>query len=64
MTRGKALTPSMALLLLTLAVFTGKATAQKTANEELVGTWTLVLVENVLPDGSRVSFMAPIRRAS
>lgn len=54
----------MALLLLTLAVFTGKATAQKTANEELVGTWTLVLVENVLPDGSRVSFMAPIRRAS
>jgi hypothetical protein len=59
MTRHKAFTPSISLLLLALALFAGKATAQKTAKEQLVGTWTLVLVDNVLPDGSRVQLYGP-----
>ena len=32
----------------------GKTVSQKTIKEQLVGTWMLVLVDNVLPDGSRV----------
>lgn len=59
MTRHKALTLSMSLLLLALTVFMGKAIAQKTANEQVVGTWILVLVDNVLPDGSRVQLYGP-----
>jgi len=54
MIRRKTLALSATLLLFALAVLTGKATAQKTTQEQLVGTWTLVLVDNVLPDGSRV----------
>jgi hypothetical protein len=59
MTRHKAFTFSISLLLLALTLFAGKATAQKTGKEQLVGTWTLVLVDNVLPDGSRVHLYGP-----
>lgn len=58
MTR-KALALSMAPLLLTLTLFTSKTDAQKAADQQLVGTWTLVLVDNVLPDGSRVQLYGP-----
>lgn len=54
MTRRKVFTLSIFPLLLAFALITGKATAQKTAQQQLVGTWTLVVVDNVLPDGSRV----------
>jgi hypothetical protein len=40
------------MLALSLAV-AGSA-AQATVQEQLLGTWTLILVDNVLPDGSRV----------
>jgi len=59
MIRRKALALSATLLVLALAVSTSKATAQRTAQEQLVGTWTLVLVDNVLPDGSRVQLYGP-----
>jgi Lipocalin-like domain len=59
MTQHKPLTFTVSLLLLAVATFTGRATAQKTAKEQLVGTWTLVLVDNVLPDGSRVQLYGP-----
>lgn len=57
MTRHKALALSITLLL--FAALADNAVAQKTATEQLVGTWTLVLVDNVLPDGSRVQLYGP-----
>ena len=54
MTRRKAFTRSLSLLPLALVLFGGTAMAQKTSLEQLVGTWTIVLVDNVLPDGGRV----------
>jgi hypothetical protein len=59
MTQPKPLTFTVSLLLLAVATFTGMATAQKTAKEQLVGTWTLVFVDNVLPDGNRVQLYGP-----
>ena len=44
---------------LALALFAGEATAQKKGQEQLLGTWTLVLVDNVLPDGGRVHLYGP-----
>jgi hypothetical protein len=55
----KTLAFSLALLFLAFTAFTGKATAQKATQEKLIGTWTLVLVDNVLPDGSRVQLYGP-----
>jgi hypothetical protein len=48
------------LLLASLAVLSSvDATAQSTAPSRLVGTWQLVLVDNVLSDGSRVHIYGP-----
>jgi hypothetical protein len=35
------------------------STANKPASHKLIGTWTLVLVDNILPDGSRVELYGP-----
>ncbi|MBU8900305.1 hypothetical protein DRW03_07330 [Corallococcus sp. H22C18031201] len=44
-----------ALLLLALPFIAREADARgKSVADQLVGTWTLVLVDNVLPDGTRV----------
>jgi len=59
MIRRKTLALSSTLFVFALAVSTGKATAQRTVQEQVVGTWTLVLVDNVLPDGSRVQLYGP-----
>jgi hypothetical protein len=45
----------LVLLFLTLAFPASRAFGQHTApKSSLAGTWTLVLVDNVLPDGSRI----------
>jgi len=45
----------LALFALILAFPAGRAVGQHTAAKpSLAGTWTLVLVDNVLPDGSRI----------
>jgi hypothetical protein len=49
---------SLALTLL-LAAFTLPAIAQTPAQSSLVGTWSLVMVDNLLPDGSRVQLYGP-----
>jgi hypothetical protein len=49
---------SLSLLVLVLSTTT-VAAGERTAQERLVGTWTLVLVDNVLPDGSRVQLYGP-----
>jgi len=47
-------------LLIVWAPFAGHAAAQQTSlKDQIVGTWTLVLVDNVLPDGSRVQLYGP-----
>jgi lysophospholipase L1-like esterase len=53
--------PTLPLLLLLAALRWGDASAQdrSTATGPLVGTWTLVLVDNVRPDGSRVHLYGP-----
>ncbi|MCP3135947.1 lipocalin-like domain-containing protein [Pyxidicoccus xibeiensis] len=46
---------AVSLLLLAVLPSSSEAVArQKSFKEQLVGTWTLVLVDNVLPDGKRV----------
>lgn len=35
------------------------ANAEETAQKQLLGTWTLTLVDNVLPDGSRIHLYGP-----
>jgi len=50
------------LLLLATALRTGDAAGapeSPTPKNPLLGTWTLVLVDNVLPDGSRVQLYGP-----
>jgi hypothetical protein len=43
------------LSLLLVGLFPPQASPQQAANKDtIVGTWTLVLVDNVLPDGTRV----------
>jgi hypothetical protein len=49
---------SLALTLL-LATFAIPAIAQTSAQSSLVGTWSLVMVDNLLPDGSRVQLYGP-----
>ncbi|PTL85725.1 lipocalin-like domain-containing protein [Vitiosangium sp. GDMCC 1.1324] len=57
---GVLILAARALLFLGLALPAGGAMAEpQTLQEELVGTWTLVLVDNVLPDGSRVELYGP-----
>lgn len=47
-----------ALIALSLVLACGAARAAETASP-LAGTWALVLVDNVLPDGSRVELYGP-----
>jgi hypothetical protein len=54
MLRRKALALAMSPLVLMVALFAGAAAAQQATQQRLVGTWTLVLVDNVFPDGSRL----------
>ena len=58
MLRRKAFTCSMLILPLALGLLVRGATAQETA-QKLVGTWTLILVDNVLPGGSRIQLYGP-----
>ncbi|TQF13658.1 lipocalin-like domain-containing protein [Myxococcus llanfairpwllgwyngyllgogerychwyrndrobwllllantysiliogogogochensis] len=47
--------PTVSLLLLAVLLPSREADAgEKSFKEQLVGSWTLVLVDNVLPDGKRV----------
>lgn len=57
---GSFLTAAVSLLLLALALSSADVAArEKTVREQLMGTWTLVLVDNVLPDGSRIQLYGP-----
>jgi hypothetical protein len=48
------------ILVLMCELSRGAAAAEKSARAvQLVGTWSLVLVDNVLPDGSRVHLYGP-----
>jgi lipocalin-like protein len=50
----------VALLVLQVALFSGRAFAQqRTLKEQLVGTWKYVAVDVVRPDGSRVPLYGP-----
>jgi hypothetical protein len=53
---GFTLVASLSFALLFLA---GPALAQKSVKEQLVGTWTIVLVDNVRADGSRINLYGP-----
>jgi hypothetical protein len=54
------LSPSLSLFCLTLALSIGWARAQANHGQnQLSGTWTLVSVDNILPDGSRVQLYGP-----
>jgi hypothetical protein len=60
MTRRNALTRSMLLLLPIAFMFCAeRAVAQKATKEQLVGTWNVVLVDNVRSDGSRIQLYGP-----
>ncbi len=59
MTRRLAFALSMSLLPLATGLMPGDASAQKASQEQLVGTWTLIRVDNLLPDGSRVHLYGP-----
>jgi hypothetical protein len=59
MTQRNGFAASMSLLSLALLLFVNQAAAQKTAKEQLVGTWTIFLVDNVRPDGSRTNLYGP-----
>ena len=54
---GRLAPTTLALLLLALALPAKDAAAQ--SDKDLVGTWTLVSVDNVRPDGSKVPLFAP-----
>jgi hypothetical protein len=58
MTRRKGFAPSMSLLSLAFVLFAGNAIANS-AQQQLVGTWTIVVVDNVRPDGSRIQLYGP-----
>jgi len=49
----------VALLSLALSVLAGPALAQKSIKEQPAGTWTVVLVDNVRADGSRINPYGP-----
>ena len=53
---GFTLVASLSFALLFLA---GPALAQKPIKEQLVGTWAIVLVDNVRADGSRINLYGP-----
>jgi hypothetical protein len=59
MLRRNVLALAMSPLVVTVVPFAGEAAAQQTAQQQLVGTWSLVLVDNVLPDGSSVHLYGP-----
>ena len=59
MTQRSGFTPFVSLLSLAFLFFTGSAVAQNSAREQLVGTWNVVLVDNVRPDGSRIQLYGP-----
>jgi hypothetical protein len=59
MTQRSGFTPSLSLLSLAFVFFTGGAVAQNSAREQLIGTWNVVLVDNVRPDGSRIRLYGP-----
>jgi Lipocalin-like domain len=59
MIRRKAFKLLMLALPLAVALSARGAPAQETAQEQLVRTWTLILVDNVLPDGSRIPLYGP-----
>ena len=59
MTRRKALTHAMLLLPLTFVFYAERAVAQNATREQLVGTWNVVLVDNVRPDGGRIQLYGP-----
>jgi hypothetical protein len=48
------------LITISLLLLTTNALAQQaTPKQKLIGTWTLVFVDNVLPDGSRIQLYGP-----
>ena len=49
----------VASLSFALLYFGSPALAQKPLKEQLVGTWTIVLVDNVRADGSRINLYGP-----
>ncbi|HSY55568.1 MAG TPA: hypothetical protein VK834_03905, partial [Bradyrhizobium sp.] len=49
----------VASLSFALLFFASPALAQKPLKEQLVGTWTIVLVDNVRADGSRINLYGP-----
>jgi hypothetical protein len=59
MLRRKVFALAMSPLVLMAVLFSGAAAAQQAMQRQLVGTWTIVLVDNVLPDGSRVHLYGP-----
>jgi Lipocalin-like domain len=59
MTRRNGFALFLSSLSLALVFCTGSAVAQKTDREKLVGTWTIVLVDNVRSDGSRIPLYGP-----
>ena len=54
MLRRKVLALAMSPLVLMVVLLAGEAAAQQATQQRLVGTWTIVLADNVLPDGSRL----------
>ncbi len=61
MNRSTMFSFSATLLLASICMAPGSVgiAQQPTSNALLVGTWTLVLVDNVLPDGSRIHLYGP-----
>ena len=54
-----------AAAVLALVLLPGHAVSQqKVLKEQLVGTWTLVSVDMVLPDGTKRQLLGPIQKAS
>ncbi len=57
--RARAIAIVPALLLILAGSGGAAAERQDTREEKLVGTWSLVLVDNVLPDGGRIHLYGP-----
>jgi len=53
------LTSSLLLIFSCIACSDGSIAQEATPNDTLVGTWTLILVDNVLPNGSRIHLYGP-----
>jgi hypothetical protein len=55
---------SIGLAALLFSFATAMSADAETLRDRLSGTWTLVLADNVNPDGSRIHLYGPIPRAS